>query len=681
MKLYVICIFLLLCGCRTEVKQALKNTDGNRIELCKVFLYYRYIDRDVEKYNAALFLIENLKYHASRGKIIEVNPEIEAWRLATDSIYYSITKDSMLNNYPRNTLKQIQRVRQKELDSIVIPEVNVDNSSHLDCHTLSSEFLINHIDHAFKVWKESKFARDLSFDEFKEYILPYRSIAGYGFHKSGDEFYDIFAKYVLADTSSSLHDHIARYNMAVSGMRNLNGKIKRKGAGGIYDLYGRGFHDCVDEASYGCNILRSCGIPTVVEYNASYLSLSGRHFHCSIYTPEKEWECFNPETGLPQKWGLRHCSNIYRAVFGAQKNTPFFLKSEGEYVPDLLNKPCIQDVTSRYKPVVSIELPFSVETSNRLAYLGTFHRGHDGLLPVTWGEVDSVARKVYFKNVIPEIVYFPIYYLDTEFEAFGEPFYVKLDSGKMSLHLISEVADQNDSLSTLLINRKYPRKPDMVKAAQNMVGGIWYGSQYKDGRDKVKLAEINFVPEPYLQEIRIKKPAAYQFYFYESREGTSTKLGEVEFLTDARFKYENVKAATSLPIHSRLKIDSSPKKRIQLLPSDTKGREFDGNQQTARNGKRFLYTFPQKQIITSIVFAPISAENGIIPGNNYQLFQWDNKWTEIADINSEYHFLEFKQLDTHKLYWLRNNSKGKEEMPFVIVNNRPKFIYGEYLNP
>ena len=42
---------------------------GNRIQLWSVLLHYRWSDPDRQKYEAARFLIDNMHYHYSYGKL------------------------------------------------------------------------------------------------------------------------------------------------------------------------------------------------------------------------------------------------------------------------------------------------------------------------------------------------------------------------------------------------------------------------------------------------------------------------------------------------------------------------------------------------------------------------------------------------------------------------------------
>ena len=129
-----------------DIEEALALAGGNRRELKAVLRHYR---QDSLKFRAACFLIANMRWHYS-----------------DDSGYclYSDAKDSDL----------------------------------CDLRRFDRSFLISHVDHAFDVWESSPCAAGLSFCEFCEYILPYRSLAGYPDCFSGAELYDLFGKFVQA---------------------------------------------------------------------------------------------------------------------------------------------------------------------------------------------------------------------------------------------------------------------------------------------------------------------------------------------------------------------------------------------------------------------------------------------------------------------------------------------------
>lgn len=57
------------------------------------------------------------------------------------------------------------------------------------------------------------------------------------------------------------------------------------------------------------------------------------------------------------------------------------------------------------------------------------------------------------------------------------------------------------------------------------------------------------------------------------------------------------------------------------------------------------------------------------------MFYWDKGWQLYAKKTSRYNYLEFENLPAKRLYWLRNNTRGKEEVPFVIIDGKQEFVY------
>ena len=168
-------VILGCCACMdlpADVEEALALAGGNRRELKAVLRHYR---QDSLKFRAACFLIANMRWHYS-----------------DDSGYclYSDAKDSDL----------------------------------CDLRRFDRSFLISHVDHAFDVWESSPCAAGLSFCEFCEYILPYRSLAGYPDCFSGAELYDLFGKYVGAGQGDSLAGYVARYNRVKTDFEGVTGK-------------------------------------------------------------------------------------------------------------------------------------------------------------------------------------------------------------------------------------------------------------------------------------------------------------------------------------------------------------------------------------------------------------------------------------------------------------------------
>ena len=680
---------LLLAGCRSDLT---RFAGDNAWQLERVLIYYKYIHRDAEKYEAAKFLIENMQYHQGRGRILSVPSEVEAWRAETDSIYWATVAGHTLSDFPWDSLRVRQQRRRAVIEADTLDAVQADMELHPDAETMTFRFLTQHIDHAFHVWRESRYASHLSFDEFKEYILPYRSVRGYGFLETGRRYDELFGKYILQTDSDSLESTVTYYNRMANGLRDLSGKTHSQGLAGIYGLYSRDFHDCVDIASYGCNILRACGIPTVVEYNVCYREWAGRHYHCSVYNDStRKWECFTPESSLPGDgtWSFAPCMNIYRSTYGAQPESPYFLRAEGEYVPPILDNPCFRDVTALYRETTQVTLPFHAGHSGKLAYLAVYNFV-EGLMPVTWATVNSARREVTFKNVLRDVLYFPVYYPSEGYKAFGQPFYIHREEGSDRIcHLAETDTSMADQWPELLLTRKFPRKENMVQKAAELVEGRFLGANRKDFSDAVTLLKLREVPQPAFSDYPLTRTGSFRYYRYQSpAETPHANISMLEWLAPASLGYTNVLPPT--PPHVTAPQDSlilnSEGRWVKLLDEDSWDKmswkaEYDGNMQTSPGAyPNITLWLKEPQMITRVRFAPLNADNGIHAGHAYELYYWQDGWQLAGTTTARYEYVTFKNVPKHKLYWLRDRTTGKEELPFVMQDGQQQFIYHNILN-
>lgn len=679
---YMLSLLAFLTGCQSDLPE---QAAGNKWDLYRTLAYYKYIDRDTAKYAAARFLIDNMPYHFSNTRIYKDNDTLERWRHETDSIYYSIVKDCRMEDFPWDSLWHVKKAHREVIEADTLPDAVIDYSRLCDISELSFEFLTDHIDNAFKVWHESPFARNLTFEEFKEYILPYRCVPEYGFNETGKRYNDLFAKYVMADSTADLSTTIKYYNAAINNLRDMNGKTHRTHMAGVYDLYSRDFHDCIDVASYGCNILRACGLPCAVEYNVSYRSLEGRHYMTAVLNDGK-WQVFNPESSLPiyKDDGFRKTVNIYRITYAAQKNTPYFLHAEGEYVPGILYNPCIVDVSDRFHQAATVSLPFNEKTTNRLAYLATYNHNANGMIPVTWGKVKD--GKAVFEHAIPKVLYFPVYYPDNIFRSFGEPFYITKDDSiaTTTIHLLPNV-DSSEERCSLILTRKFPRKPNMIKVAEELVGGRFIGSVKGDFSDAVTLLEIKEAPQPALLTYPLARTGRYKSYrFQSSADNNHSHISMLEWLAPENLGYANTMQA--LRPHVLSPSDTIALAReshlVRMMDADSWDQmswkaEYDGNMQTSPSRfPNITLWLKEPQVVTHVRFSPKNADNGICAGDDYELLYWDNGWHSCDIIRAKYEYVEFDDVPKHKLYLLKNRSRGSEEMPFVInEHGEQRFIY------
>jgi len=162
MKFIFVASFILLFICdftfANDFNNNLINSGKNRTELDKVLEYYKKKPEDRLKLKAAQFLIENMDAHS-----FFQSKSLDSYFSALDTIFKLNRSIDPINKQQDSLLKTLP-----ELD--FIHEIEMP-----DLKYVSANFLIENIDKSFEAWK-SPWARNLSFENFCEYLLPYRVV-------------------------------------------------------------------------------------------------------------------------------------------------------------------------------------------------------------------------------------------------------------------------------------------------------------------------------------------------------------------------------------------------------------------------------------------------------------------------------------------------------------------------
>lgn len=345
----------------------------------------------------------------------------------------------------------------------------------------------------------------------------------------------------------------------------------------------------------------------------------------------------------------------------------------------IINKDSLQEVVRKYNYVIGrMCVPYRETGNNNLAYLAAFNSGvPSGIIPVTWGKINRTKQNVTFSSVIPDRYYFPVYYspFGKSF-SFGEPFY--LDKGGKIIK--SHIEGKADDVTLL---RKFPMKQGLVDKAVKLIGTVIQASNDPGFQPCDTVGIIADTLQPYFQDIKLDmNKGPYQYYQIKTTdEYPHAALSELEFITDIRYGYENVIAASPLPILSSGDTLSEDKTEVRLMDEPLERikwkSEYDGNPQTSPElypTIRFMLKKPQ--FVTKIRMMPLNADNGIIAGNQYELFCWNNgEWKKILSERARYNYITVS-VPSGSLLWLRNLTGGKEELPFYVDSDGlQKFIY------
>lgn len=689
----IIGVYLLMVySCQNasyDLDASLVLAGNNRVELEKVLKHYH---GDAKKYKAACFLISNMRWHYATVQVLSVDTAIIAYHQKYDSLYYSIVNDyadeQLEDSIIRYPLQELSYKAFKQNKGMTIKDPRLSFRFVWDVEYLSAEFMIQHIDNAFKVWQKEPLCQHLSFNEFCECILPYRSIQTISFFENGCFFRKIMSKHLEKTNHKKLSGYLKRYHHYISSMQSFFSFPPLNSHVGFYDLFVGQNVDCINTANNACNILRACGIPLMVNFNTAYKELKGRHYFCSFLDDNKEWRHFNPQTNcLDTIEPLQGESlNIIRNTYAAQTDSPYFIKSPNELVPTDFDSPCIKDVTSSYYETVKIELPFKEKSENNLAYLYAFNNNPDGLLPVCWGKINHKENKVEYVNAMYNTLYFPVFFRGKKVVYFSSPFYLQKDSVHAGSYKIISFPpiDATQNTGDIIVTRKYPRKLKMVDIAQKMVGGKFWGANRNDFSDSVLLLTISREPQPYLQDFEIPEPRSFRYFKYASpATSRRSNISWLEFLIDSSVYYPYTELASPLPVMKDADTSCFHKGQRQVVEKNIydfrSQRMYDQNMQTASSRPDIYLNLEFPVRIKTIRMAPLNAENSIIPGNRYKLLYWDNGWIEIDTMRANYNYLKFRNMPLNKIYWLKNLDQGVEELPFIYKDGKQLFIYHDII--
>ena len=148
---------IVCCSKHSPIAVVLDSAGSNRSELEAVLDHYRTQDVNPDKLRAAEFLIENMPAHYSyAGNEIHEYYAYAAKILANKSLSPEQQRDSLLS---------ITDLKYLDLPNQTVPDAQV----------IKADFLIKNIDTSYDRWVNCDWASQITFDEYVEWLLPYKA--------------------------------------------------------------------------------------------------------------------------------------------------------------------------------------------------------------------------------------------------------------------------------------------------------------------------------------------------------------------------------------------------------------------------------------------------------------------------------------------------------------------------
>ena len=623
-----------------SLQSIFKKSGRNESELKEVLKKYSQYSKDSLKLRAAIFLIENMDGHSSY--------QSKSWSSFCKYMQTKIIKHKVVDKTTPNYDSIFSEYKSKLVDYNVVP----------DYQTITSEYLINNIDSAFLAWKQP-FACHLNFNEFCEYLLPYK----FGNEKI-EPWRTFFSKQYIPITTNldSQNIYLMTSNEVCDKLKSSINVISENYPYPIPDFpssilakIDRG--PCEELARLTTYAGRSIGLPIVIDYTPHWANRSGKH----------TWNALINKSGKPLSFGVKdtvklghhlegkrweRVSKIYRLTYAKQLQSLACVCGTEE-IPDVFTSPFIKDVSKDYFNGIDLKmnLSFSPKIQRKFAYLSTFD--NKKWVPVSWSHIKN--KNVYFKGMNIKVVYLPTYLINGLMVPADYPILV-LDSVKTIL-----LKPNFTMVQSLILKRKF-NNGKVEFFGERMKGGKFQLANKSDFSDSVDIYTIKNVPEICFNKVELRIKKKYKYFRYRAPAGSNGEVAEIEV-------YDT---------NSDKKLDGKIIAYLKVQPNIVKfSKVFDGDaltyyQNTKEKSIWIGLEFDAPKQINKIVYLPHNDENFICDGELYELFYWDSKWVSLGQQTGSIktQSLTYNNVPTNALFLLRNMTKGSEERIFTYEKGK-----------
>ena len=637
-------IFILATSCSQKeykyLNYALKLAGSNRPELEAVLNHYRTVDPDPEKLNAAKFLISNMPAHYSYRDTAMVN---EYYRIAMKIM--TSGKDAA---WQRDTLREISERNFIRMSMEIVPDVRV----------IKADYLIYSIDHAFTQWRTREWAQHLTYDEFRDWLLPYKVLDLQSF----DAWRDTLSTHFGDSISHLPADNFECHTMygALDIVRNeMVGKLKPyiawTTASGhpllsAETMAHRTYGSCFDYVSLGVAVFRSVGLPAVIdlvplwgrshEGHTWYTQLTdqGRQVHAPNDITIAAGMSFHPYQRFPKIFRTTYAMN--EDVIEYRKKTKF------EYPFDI----CQQDVTDLYYRTSDVSIPIkkNIRLKDKYVYIATLtnNEGPD------WFILDfGIAKhgKAHFRKMGRELMYIALGYDGNDLVPISDPLIINKDGS------IEYVCYDDKSKRTVNVRRKYYESYNVVDQRRKILGAQIQYADRADFRDAKTVYTIDTTAIP--DKILLDVQSGHRYWRYLAANGTYGSIAELAFFDEMGNRLEGKPIACK-----QANSDAIARGYDNDWLSNFETGDPDGNWLGMDMGK--------PNTVHSVRVIPRSDDNDICPGNEYELLYFDgHEWLSLGRQIATDNVLKYDSVPAQCLMWLRNYTRGWAERPFLIDVN------------
>ncbi len=662
---------LLSCQQRENIfRRSFTLAGKNRIELQKVLEHYK---DDPQKLKAATFLIYHMsdKYSLDSSSVREVQP------------YY----DAMIR-YLRENGDYGASMMYYVCDSIMKLKEYIPNPHFLykyDLQIISSDFLIRHIDRAFAAWQNNPQTSEVDFGTFCRYILPYTCDNTfwpdafnyqYGLYR---HWIDSLSTKSFIDVAKAIDQDI-KVNFRQDGVFLQKYPFLQPTTQRNYMLARLG--SCAEANYTVITTLRSMGIPVVLNLIPYWGNSNAAHTWTEIIGDDPAILCDNEQRqyagpqsvivsdmfwdnrtfdfleGVPDSVDIRWSRTIpkvFRKGYEIQKDN--LVKLHGTDIPDFFYDYCLEDITDKYVECTDVRIRLKPDSSNqKVAYLCCYVPETYSWTPVAWGQIKANGV-VKFKKMGKNIVYMPCYYTQGKVTPAASPFLVTSE-GK-----IKDLEPSTEQEPEITLYSKVPYRSLFLYCAQDMLNCKFKLANNDNLSDTITIHEVTQTPY-YKQEVKIDNASPARYAIYDFTGSTHGFIAELEFYgLDENGREEKL---TGKLIGNPGVYGSS----IEEINDGEPVSCFIRDNSSDLNYVGFDFGKPRK--VTRIVYLPRNDDNGVVAGELYELFYWENgQWKSLGQqVGRQNKTLVYKDIPKNALFRLHNLTVGNENRIFIYEDGK-----------
>ena len=455
----------------------LEKSGTNRPELEKVIDEFQ-SKEDALKLEAAYFLIGNMEDKGYAGfEVSDSGNNIIGFRALDYSDYNSMTHawDSIV--------KVRGKLHQQRIEFIY------------DYEIISAEYLINNINQAFEVWEKKPWTKFLNFDQFCEYILPYRST---------NEPLEDWRSHFEQDYSW-LKDSIQDVNNPTEACALINDEIKswfrfdprfyeHATDLGLTELVEGKMGRCEDMTNLAIYAMRANGVPVMSDFTPYWAKSGNNHAWNAVMGADEKIVIFMGGEANPGHYKLNQAkAKVYRKTFALQPGSLASILKENEEAPHYINRNGIVDVTREYVPISDVELQLetAIPAGQRFAYICVFNTGE--WKAIHWSFIGD-DKKVKFTDMGNDIAYLPAYYVDGKIIPAGKQF-ILTEEGETEFN---EPGSDGITIDLISTTKRVTRETTdhveevFLKAGETFELFYWDGEWISVGKQKASGKPLNF---------------------------------------------------------------------------------------------------------------------------------------------------------------------------------------------